>query len=105
MSMVCKHLVAGLFVAAAGCLLPAAGRAEDQRVVTCPAGKSYCTAETRPILSAPDAARADGLGRGEAIAYDPGNEARKKQARIDSGYRDPSSTSLCPPPRRMTQRD
>ena len=45
--MVRKHLLAALIVATAGSLLPTSGQAEDQRVVNCPAGKSYCTAETR----------------------------------------------------------
>lgn len=98
------HLLLGS-VLAAGCLLPGLARAEDQRVVFCPSGKPFCTAEIRPILSGPDAARADALGRGQVIGFDPQNEARKKQARLDTGYRDPHSASLCPPPRRMTQRD
>src|SRR5438477_13142947 len=98
------HLLLGVLLAA-GSLAPAIGHAEDQRVINCPSGKSYCTAEMRPVLTAPDAARADTLGRSEAVAYDPDDAARKTQARLANGYRDPSSRPLCAPPRRMTQRD
>jgi hypothetical protein len=96
------HLLLGA-VLATGCLLPGVGQAEDQKVVSCAAGKSYCTEEMRPVLSGQDAARAD--AGTQVIGYDPDNEARKKQARIASGYRDPHSVPLCAPPRRMTQRD
>jgi hypothetical protein len=96
------HLLLGT-VLAAGCLLPAIGRADDQRVINCPSGKSYCTAEMRPVLSSQDAARA--AAGTQVIGYDAEDEARKKQERVASGYRDPSSVSLCAPPRRMTQRD
>jgi hypothetical protein len=96
------HLLLGA-VLAVGCLLPAVGQAEDQRVISCAWGKSYCTEEMRPVLSGPDAARAE--AGTQVIGYDPDDETRKKQARIASGYRDPSVMPLCAPPRRMTQRD
>jgi hypothetical protein len=37
------------------------------------------------------------------VQYDPAEEERKARLHAKTGYRDPGSVDLCPPPHRMTQ--
>ena len=98
-----RKLLAVLPVVAIAALSIASVQAEDYKITKCPAGKSYCTQTTKPILTPEQAAQADN-GISEVI-YDPANEARKLQARNAAPYRARGEVPLCPPPHHMTAMD
>lgn len=98
------NLVIGLFVAAAAGGLPGGpvDAGDPQKVVICPPGKTYCTEETRSVVSGADAAHPDQPAARQTVGFDPDQEAQKARTRASTGYRDPGQVSLCAPPHRMT---
>jgi hypothetical protein len=61
-------------------------------------------APTQPEAAAERPVRPSPGGKSETVQYDPADEARKAQLRA-TAPRAPSSSTLCPPPYRMTVSD
>ena len=102
MTVLLSSLAAATLIAAVALFAAAPAQAEDSKITRCPAGKSYCVQETKPLLSAAEAARLDAIQSGKLV---PVRTAKADTPPAPANYREPKGTPLCPPPHRMTARD